>query len=181
MLRAAFRELHGARLHGFALLTTLGDRALASRLAAEALAEGARRAGQLRHPERAGAWLRRRVTRGLKRPSRPEPNREERRAALTALGVDAATFDTLATFTPLERATLVAAVIERLDPRDVEVVLQANAAAVYRQTASVRRRFIERRAAAHAATGSEADALAEPLLATRITDIAERALSWHRA
>ena len=30
LIRAAFRDLHGARLHGFALLVTLGDRANAA-------------------------------------------------------------------------------------------------------------------------------------------------------
>ena len=60
-MRAAFRELHGRRLHGFALLLTLGDRPSAARLASEALADGAMRVEELRHPERAAAWLRHRV------------------------------------------------------------------------------------------------------------------------
>src|SRR6187431_2709085 len=61
VLRAAFRELHGRRLHGFALLLTLGDRPGAARLASEALAAGAMRVDELRHPERAAAWLRHRL------------------------------------------------------------------------------------------------------------------------
>src|SRR5262245_49203152 len=60
-LRDAFRELHGRRLHGFALLLTLGDRAEAARLASDALDAGVARVDELRHPERAAAWLRRRV------------------------------------------------------------------------------------------------------------------------
>jgi hypothetical protein len=175
MLRAAFRDLHGAHLHGFSLLVTLGDRPLAEQVSAEALAEGARRAAELRHPERAGAWLRARVMRELRRGRGPGPGREERRATLASLGVDHDTFDTLATLNPLERATLVAGVIERLAPRDLEVVLGANAAAVQRQTAAVRRRFLERRAARPSSAS-----LAEPVLANRIRGIAERAVSWHR-
>lgn len=172
MLRAAFRDVHGAHLHGFALLVTLGNRPLAARLAAESLAEGVRRAAELRHPERAAAWLRARVTRraGSSRGHGPGP--EERRAALTALGVDQATFDVLADMTPFERATLVAAVIERLDERDLEVVLGMDSAGVHRRGAAVRRRFLERRARL-AAT----EDLAEPRLAHRIGDIADRALT----
>src|SRR5690606_20820527 len=69
-LRAAFDELHGSRLHGFALLLTLGDRARAARLAGEALAAAEPRIDALRHPERAAAWLRAHVVRSSHRPSR---------------------------------------------------------------------------------------------------------------
>jgi len=176
MLRAAFRDLHGARLHGFTLIVTLGDRSLASRLAAQALAEGSAHVSELRHPERASAWLRARVLRGVKRAHGPGSTPEERRATLAILGIDGGTFDTLAAFTPMERAALVAGVIERLDPRDLELVLGTSATAVHRQTVAVRRHFLERRAA-----GSATEGLAEPVLANRIAEIAERALSWHRA
>lgn len=174
-LRAAFRDLHGPHLHGFALLVTLGDRPLAAQLAADALGEGTRRAAELTHPERAGAWLRGIVTRRARRSRGLGPGREERRAALTGLGVDRATFDTLAEMTPVERATLVAGAIERFDARDLELVLGTGPASVHRQAAAVRRRFLERRAAK-----STTESLAEPLLAHRIGEIAERALSWHR-
>ena len=40
MMLEAFRELHGGRLHGFALLLTAGDRHAAAWLASEALAAG---------------------------------------------------------------------------------------------------------------------------------------------
>jgi hypothetical protein len=43
ILRAAFRDAHGARLSGFALLVTLGDQALAASLAADALCSNRRR------------------------------------------------------------------------------------------------------------------------------------------
>jgi hypothetical protein len=176
MLRAAFRDLHGAHLHGFALLVALGDRPLAAQLAAEALAEGGRRARELRHPDRASAWLRARVLHGVRGAHGRGPGQEERRSTLATLGVDRRTFDTLADFSPVERATLVAAVIERLDPLDLEVVLGTNAAVVHRQTAAIRRRFLEHRSAQGAT-----ESLAEPMLARRIGEIADRAMSWHRA
>src|SRR4026207_1016269 len=44
LLRAAFRDLHGARLYGFALLVARGDRARAAQAASTALAAGAQRA-----------------------------------------------------------------------------------------------------------------------------------------
>ncbi|MEA2650619.1 MAG: hypothetical protein QOI85_340, partial [Chloroflexota bacterium] len=72
LVRAAFRDLHGTRLHGFALLVTLGDHARAARLAGEAIAAGTARTSELRHPERAAAWLRRRVTRNAERRGRRE-------------------------------------------------------------------------------------------------------------
>ena len=71
LMRAAFRDLHGTRLHGFALLVTLGDRAHAARLTrGDALAAGMAQAAALRHPERAAAWL---------RPASPASRRTERR------------------------------------------------------------------------------------------------------
>ena len=92
LVRAAFRDLHGTRLHGFALLITLGDRARAARLAGEAIAAGTARMTELRHPERAAAWLRRRVTRNAGRSGRPSRRRAagEGRQALEALGADPA-------------------------------------------------------------------------------------------
>src|ERR687895_125875 len=109
-LGAAFRELHGQRLHGFALLVTLGDRARAGRIAAQALAEGAERASHLRHPERAAAWLRARVL-GLARKAhtgRARSMTPEQRDALDAIGVEPAVADALATLDIRERAVVVA-------------------------------------------------------------------------
>jgi hypothetical protein len=59
--RAAFRDLHGSRLYGFALIVAMGERQWAAQAATQALAEGELRLPELRHPERAAAWLRRRV------------------------------------------------------------------------------------------------------------------------
>src|SRR6185503_21221515 len=50
LLGAAFRDLHGPRLHGFALLLMLGDRRAAGVASGRALSAGVARAQQLRHP-----------------------------------------------------------------------------------------------------------------------------------
>ena len=149
MLRAAFRDAHGARLNGFALLMTMGDRALAGALAADALAAGTRHATALRHPERAAAWLRRRVLRTMPRRSQPRPGSpdHERRAVLAALGVDEATYDVLARFSMEQRAALIAGEVEGLSPLDLEVVLGVGASSVRRRVAETRRVFLARRSA----------------------------------
>jgi len=123
-LRDAFVELHGERLHGFALLVTLGDRPLAGMLSAEALASGAERIGQLRHPERAAAWLRASVTRAARRPAwgHQRPGEAERRDALLTLGVDPATYDALASLDARSRA-VVAATLEGFAAADVYEVV----------------------------------------------------------
>ncbi|MEX0629034.1 MAG: hypothetical protein WEE67_11325 [Chloroflexota bacterium] len=120
-LRDAFVELHGERLHGFALLVTLGDRPLAGMLSAEALASGAERIVQLRHPERAAAWLRASLTRAARRPAwgHQRPGEAERRDALLTLGVDPATYDALASLDVQGRAAVVAATVEGFAAADV--------------------------------------------------------------
>ena len=111
MLQAAFRDLHGARLHGFCLLVSLGDRHAASSAAAGAMAEATHRLAELRHPERAAAWLRRRAARAASvrgRSREPEPMRRE---TLRALGVTDAAFDGLAGLDHASRVAFVAAAI----------------------------------------------------------------------
>jgi hypothetical protein len=145
LLRAAFRDLHGARLHGFAMLITLGDRQLAESLAADALAEGARRADTLRHPDRGAAWLRGHVIRALRRRRMrgAGPTQEERRAALASIGVDAAAYDSLRALDAGHRIALVAGWIEALDARDVEGLLHSRPAVLARILASSRHQFLE--------------------------------------
>jgi hypothetical protein len=166
VVRAAFRELHGRRLHGFALLLTLGDRAVAARLASSALADGAARVGELRHPERAAAWLRRRVVDGARR------GRSERADArvLLELGVDERTGDALSALDRLERAGLIASTIERLDRRDVAAIVGRDGAALDRLLSRARRRFIR----LHAASAPE-DPPPGPVV-TRVRDLARRAM-----
>jgi len=139
-LRDAFRDLHGPRLHGFALLATLGDRALAARLSAEALTTGAARADDLRHPERAAAWLRAHVVRSLPRRLRT-PSPAERRAGLEPMGIDAAVVVGLAVLGVHERAALVASDVERLDRHDVETIVGRRGGGLDRLLARARRDY----------------------------------------
>jgi hypothetical protein len=173
LVRAAFRDLHGTRLHGFALLVTLGDRARSARLAGEAVAAGTARTTELRHPERAAAWLRRRVTRNAERAGRSARRTPaEGRIALEQLGVDAAAFAGLSALSTRERAALVADSIERLDRGDVATIVGVDGARLDRLIRHVRYRYGETVAAAlnEAAAVNGATAL-------RIQAIAERALA----
>jgi DNA-directed RNA polymerase specialized sigma24 family protein len=173
LLRAAFRDAHGARLNGFALILTLGDNELAGALSAEALAAGSPHAATLRHPERAAAWLRQRVLRRIPRASRRAgPSEEERRSTLAALGVDAATYDVLARFSIQQRAAFIAGEVEGLSPLDLELVLGTGASSARRRLSETRRLFLARRSAA-------ADRTAMPdtsSLEARIQTIANQAL-----
>ena len=151
LLRAAFDELHGPRLHGFALLVTLGDRERAARLAGEALAAAASHLEALRHPERAAAWLRARVVHGAGWRVRAPRDASARTAILGSLGVDAATYAGLAVLAPRERASIVAAVVERLDRRDVATVVGRDGAALDRLLVRARLTYL----AAHAAAAGD--------------------------
>jgi len=173
MLRAAFRDAHGARLNGFALIVTLGDQALAASLAADALGEGTRHASALRHPERAAAWLRAHVLKAIspRLPRRSGLLDRERRAALEAIGVDSVTFGTLASLSVGERVALVAGSLEGFEPLDLEVILGLSPRAASRRAAESRRKFFERHVAvdhARAQTGP---------LGTRVREITDQALA----
>lgn len=170
--REAFRELHGRRLHGFALLLTLGDRALAAGLTADALAAAAGRTPELRHPERAAAWLRAHVVHAMpRRHQAPSPADEG--AVLDPLGVDRAVATALAALKVPERAAVVAADVERLDPRDVETVTGRRGAALERLLADSRRRYID----AYASTPSVAAPGSDGLLVRRIRAVAARTMT----
>lgn len=121
-VRRAFCDLHGPSLHGFALLLTLGDRRRAQALTSTALAEADAHATALRHPERAAAWLRARVTAAAgRRDSRIDA--EARLDALEPLGVTTSVLAGLAALDVLERAALIGSEIERLDDRDVATIV----------------------------------------------------------
>ena len=177
-MAAAFRDLHGPRLHGFTLLVTLGDTRLAERTAGFALAAGAAQAAALRHPERAAAWLRARALRTLReqRRFRRSLGAGERRATLAPLGVDEAAYRGLAALDLNARAALVASGIERFDPIDVETILDAAPAATRRIVAEARKRYL--RFAGGSADGEPA-AAGEPMgeLAGRVHKVATRAFS----
>ena len=149
---AAFRDVHARSLHGFALLLTLGDRPQAARLAESALAGASSRVGELRHPERAAAWLRRHVVRGARtgRLGRRAPAKR-----LAELGADAAMMRALASLTLRERAALLALEVERLDRRDVASVVAHDGSALEDLLRRARERYF--RAFVEAAPGEVLD------------------------
>jgi hypothetical protein len=172
VVRAAFRDLHGARLYGFALLVTLGDRERAARLCAAALAAGAGRLADLRHPERAAAWLRARVLADAGRTPRAEGRRRpmpQAFAALQPLGVDAAMLSGLAALTVRERGALVADWIERLDRRDVGTIVGMDGGRLERLVRRARGRYM-------AVVAEMPDAPSEGPTAARIRTAAARVL-----
>jgi DNA-directed RNA polymerase specialized sigma24 family protein len=166
-IRAAFRDLHGARLHGFAILLVLGDRPAAARLASDALEAGVARIGELRHPERAAAWLRRRVV------ERARLARDQHGDALAVveLGAEETVIASMRGLDRLERAALIGSTIERLDPRDVAVIVDRDGPALDQLLRRARRRYIR----AYAAAGS-----AEPPdgpITTHVRSLARRAMA----
>lgn len=170
-LDAAFRELHGVRLHGFALLVTLGNRSLAARLTADALVAATDQVDALRHPERAAAWLRARLVRSLPRRHR-DPSPGERRAGLDPLGVDDAVGAGLSAIGPLERAALVASTVERLDRRDVETIVGRTGARLDRLLARGRRGYLATWSAAAAG-----QAIGSGPVAERVRSVATRTMT----
>ena len=119
-----YRELHGARLHGFALLLTLGDRSAAARLAADALTAGASRSSEHEHPRQTAAWLRHTVLDAARGPrTDTDEDGATRRAALDGLGVDDTAFAALSALNVVERAAVVASNVELLEQRDVATIL----------------------------------------------------------
>lgn len=172
-LRTAFRELHGRRLHGFSLLLTLGDRPLAARLTAQALAAGSGRIDELRHPERAAAWLRAQVVGAMPR-RRHAPSPDHERAALDPLGADPAVVDGLADLGVRQRAALITSDIERLDRRDVETVVGRTGAGLERLLTRARGRYVM--AYATMPLASDRDPEAGPLV-RRIRAVAARTLA----
>jgi len=168
---AAFRELHGPRLRGFALLLTLGDEASATRLAADALAAGSVRVIQLSHPERAAAWLRQRVFREAS--DRASVGVQDGAGVVRErLGVDAAGFAALGALNLRERAALIATTVEQLDQRDVGTIVGLEGKRLERLVQRARRRVT-----AGAMGNPDAQSASEGPLVTRIRAIAARALT----
>lgn len=171
-IRTAFRELHGCRLHGFALLLTLGDRARAGALASEALAAGETRIERLRHPERAAAWLRERVTRRAARAGVGAGRRGSGWASLTDLGAEAPIVAGLAVLDRLQRAAIIAADVEGLDSRDVAGIVGRDGGRLTRLLSAARRRYAAAHAGAMVGTPPEDGPLAQ-----RLHEIAQRAMA----
>ncbi len=166
-VRAAFHALHGRSVHGFALLLTLGDRAAAARLASDALAHAGARVDELRHPERAAAWMRARIVRDALHGRRAlRPNRD----AVAELGADDGVATALASLDHFARAALIASVVERLDLRDVAVVVGRDGSRLRRLIARGRQRY------ADAYLGTDPGEIHDGPIATRLRDIAHRAI-----
>ena len=183
-LREAFRHLHGSRLHGFALLVSLGDARHAERAASEALASGEARASSLRHPERAAAWLRAQVVPKMRRSHRPDRmDAAARRGALRGLSVDEPAFDGLAALDFDARVAFVATSIERFAPLDIETILGAGPAATHRAIERARQRYLSVVAGLPEGDGPPPSAGSdlEGELGRRVRMVAERAISGTRS
>lgn len=167
-MEAAFRELHGRRLHGFALLLMLGDAQRAAALAGEALSAASSRAAELRHPERAAAWLRARVTRRAGRsPAQASPH------AVESLGVDPATLAGLAALDLRTRAAVVSRMVEGFDLRDVATIVDREG----RTLARLLDRGVARYAAARAATDDTPRPAGPGPIERRIHEAARRVIA----
>jgi DNA-directed RNA polymerase specialized sigma24 family protein len=179
LLRAAFRDLHAARLHGFALLVTFGDRARAAQAAANTMATGSQRAAELRHPERAAAWLRREVLKELRHtPASRHLTPAERHAALLDLGAAEPAIAALGDLTSDRRAALVAGIVERFALTDVATILDTNLVGAQRALHSARRAY--QSAAAHWMHELPNAAMAGGALADRIDHLAALAVGPRR-
>jgi DNA-directed RNA polymerase specialized sigma24 family protein len=174
-VRAAFREVHGPGLYGFALLLMLGDRSHADPIAATTLAEGVARVSQLRHPERAAAWLRGRVVRAARRTLEGgRQSRTDRRAVLSQLGLSEPAIATLEGLSLDDRAAIVAWVVERFSPVDVAVILDRDLERTRRDLRTARRRYLAD--ATHWLAGLSSDALPGGAITARVEEMAARAL-----
>lgn len=139
---AAFREVHARSLLGFALLLNLGDQVRAGRLVEHALASGAERVSTLRHPERAAAWLRRRVfARSQRRIRMPRRAGSDPAIVLAPIGAGEAVMHALASLGPRERGALIASDVERLDRRDVATIIDRDLPALERLLRGARARY----------------------------------------
>lgn len=178
LLRAAFRDVHGPGLHGFAVLVTAGDRSRAAALAATALAQGAFRVAELRHPERAAAWLRSRVLRaaGRTRESRRH-SRPERHAAMLELGVPEPAITTLEGLSIEDRTAIVASSVERFSMVDVAAILGRDLQATRGIVRSARRRYLA--AAMHWLADEPDVGLRGGEIAARVHEVAQRTIGPH--
>ena len=171
LLHAAFRDLHGRRVHAFALLLTLGDRSRAVQLASEAIAAGSDHLPELRHPERAAAWLRARIVRAAGSGNR-RLGVGERLASLSDLHVESASLAGLSALTGLERAALIATAIERLDRRDVALIVGRDGDRLDALLRRARRRYLN----GATATPDELDGPPGPI-GRRIAESAARTMA----
>jgi DNA-directed RNA polymerase specialized sigma24 family protein len=179
LLRAAFRDLHGARLYGFSLLVAVGDRTRAAQAASTAVTVGAQRAAELRHPERAAAWLRRRVLKELQRTrASRHVTPADRHAALVEIGTADAAIAALENLTQVRRAALVAGLVERFALTDVATILGTDLSRAQRALAEARREYLT--AVTHWMQARPKAAIPGGALADRIEQVAARAVGPRR-
>lgn len=171
LLLAAFRDLHGARLHGFALVLVLGERRLAASLAADAIAVVSADAMRLSHPERAAASLRRHVVKLARRRGPHTVLNDERVTTLSHLGMDGVAAAAVGKLSLMERAALLAGEIEGFAEDDVATILGMTPSRARRAVVDARRRFMAR----HPAETSELGHQPGPI-AGRVRRTATRAM-----
>jgi DNA-directed RNA polymerase specialized sigma24 family protein len=167
-LQAAVSDAHAARLHGFALLLTVGDEPRAAAAAIAALEAGREGIPEMQDPQRAAAWLRREVIGELRR-TWPTPHLppQERRAALGRMGVVEPLISALEGMSAERRAALVAGTIEQMGMADVATMLDTDTGGAYRAVEGARLDYIT---TAARTAGSSPPAAPGPL-ARRIGEI----------
>ncbi|HKO32900.1 MAG TPA: hypothetical protein VJY85_04045 [Candidatus Limnocylindria bacterium] len=170
-LQAASWGAHAARLHGFALLLTVGDEPRAAAAAIAALEAGALRA-ESQDSGQAAAWLRREVIGELRRTwPTPYLPPHERHAVLGRMGATDALISSLEGMSAERRAALVVASIEGMPMADVATTLDTDLGDAYRAVEGARLDYLTT-AARMTASGPAAG---KGPLAQRINEIRARA------
>jgi hypothetical protein len=165
--------MHASRLHGFALLLTIGDEARAAGAAAAAMRAGAKRAEELRHPERAAGWLRHQVINELRRTwPAVVVTPIEWHAALRRMRASDVLISALEGMTVERRAALVAGTIEGMDLADVATILDTDLVRAGRAVEGSRREYLE----TAARMALPAEGAAPGPLAERIREITARTI-----
>ena len=171
-LQEASSDANAARLHGFALLLTVGDEPRAAAAAIAALEAGAERA-ESQDADQAAAWLRREVIGELRR-TWPTPYLApgERHAVLSRMGVAEPLISALEEMSAEQRAALVVSSIEGMAMADVATTLDADLGDAYRAVEGARLDYLTT-AARMTAPGPAAT---PGPLARRISEIRARAI-----
>jgi DNA-directed RNA polymerase specialized sigma24 family protein len=132
------------------------------------------RAADLRHPERAAAWLRAQVLRELRSGGDQLRGMSERRAVLAELGLAEPATDAVGQLSLEERAALIAASVEGMEPNDVATILGRDPAATRRRVTAARAKYLA--AASHWLGTLPSAGLAGGALARRVEEAAARAI-----
>jgi len=141
-LQAASWDADAARLHGFALLLTVGDAPRAAAAAIAALEAGAEHA-ESQDSDQAAAWLRREVIGELRRTwPTPYLPPHERHAVLSRMGATDALISSLEGMSAERRAALVVGSIERMPMADVASTLDTDLGDAYRAVEGARLEYL---------------------------------------